>query len=796
MKLQLPDYCLVLLVGVEGAGKTHFAQTHFQATEIVGLREAVSWVADESVDSAAQSAATEVMELLVSKRLERRLLTVIDAPNLKVEVRRRFLNVARRHHTPVVAVILESPEPEDLETWGARRSLRRQRAMMKRSLRGVRTEGYAQILRLNAWDKTQLERLRAPTDLRNQTGGFDVVGDLHGCLSEFKELLGKLGYEQDGSHSRDRRLVLVGDLVDRGPDVLGCLELVQELVSQGRAFCVAGNHDRRLARVLRGRKVRTDHGLENSLEALQDCENQTRIKFADFLEALPSHLVLDEERLVVTHAGLKAAHLNRDSRRVEEFCLYGDTRGEIDEFGISNRPDWVLEYSGKSRVVYGHAPVLVPEWCNRTINIDTGAVFGGSLTALRYPEMELVSVPAKEVYAEPFRPMEIGTRPAELIRVDDLLKNVGIPTRFGARVELSAEERAHAFEALHSCVIPAPELHYLPPSSACGSVSPEEDFLERPEEAFKDFKGQGVSRMVFQEKHGGARAVLLLRKDKRGWVYGRAGRTLFASPQSQQDFLDSWTKQLEESDFWSAFETDWVCMEGQLIPVAEVERLQFREEGDRLVASGTLLLEKAQRLLEPSSLRNKLVREGRELERYRETRERFVQKAETPHFAPLQILATQGRLYHQRPHQWHLEQLQRYLGPHPRFQETAWREVDGDSLKSVHAAVRWWEKSIDAGGLGGVVKPSQPLSHARVGWATPALEVRSPDYLRLLYGVLSPQRLETLKARDRQRLREVALEQFLLGLEALELLIEGEPLHQRHRALFAIMALENRLADA
>ena len=105
---------------------------------------------------------------------------------------------------------------------------------------------------------------------------------------------------------------------------------------------------------------------------------------------------------MVAHAGLKESYHGRSSGRVRSFALYGDTTGETDEYGLPVRYPWAQEYRGRAMVAYGHTPVPTAEWVNNTICLDTGVVFGGSLTALRYPEREIVSVPAeRQWYAGP-----------------------------------------------------------------------------------------------------------------------------------------------------------------------------------------------------------------------------------------------------------------------------------------------------------------------------------------------------------------------------------------------------------
>lgn len=202
--------------------------------------------------------------------------------------------------------------------------------------------------------------------------------------------------------------------MDRGPDSPGVLRLVMGMLAAGTALCVPGNHDTKLLRTLRGRDVQVSHGLAETLAQLEVEAEPFRMAVAAFIDGLISHYVLDDGKLVVAHAGMKQEMQGRGSGRVREFALYGETTGETDAFGLPVRYTWAAVYRGPAMVVYGHTPVPTPEWLNRTITIATGCVFGGQLTALRYPERELVAVPARHTYAEPVRPFLLPAEDAEV----------------------------------------------------------------------------------------------------------------------------------------------------------------------------------------------------------------------------------------------------------------------------------------------------------------------------------------------------------------------------------------------
>ncbi len=424
MNLEIPELCLVALIGPSGAGKSTFAGRHFKPTEVVSSDACRAMVADDPNDQAATPDAFALLNFIASTRLCAGRLTVVDATSVQPQARKSLVELAREHDCLPVAIVLNMPESVCLARNRGRDDrnfgdhvVRRQAQQLRRSIRGLRREGFRYIYVLDSPEDVEaasIARVPSWTNRQHETGPFDIIGDVHGCFDELVALLERLGYritppnaEGNGyavAHPEGRRAVFVGDLVDRGPGVVNVLKLVMSMVADGAALCVAGNHESKLVRKLKGRNVQVSHGLAESLAQLELESPEFQQRATQFMDGLISHYVLDGGNLVVAHAGMKEEYQGRASGRVRDFCLYGETTGETDEWGLPVRADWAAGYRGKATVVYGHTPVTEPAWLNRTINVDTGCVFGGRLTALRYPQNQLGSVPAARGYYEAGRP--------------------------------------------------------------------------------------------------------------------------------------------------------------------------------------------------------------------------------------------------------------------------------------------------------------------------------------------------------------------------------------------------------
>lgn len=231
---------------------------------------------------------------------------------------------------------------------------------------------------------------------------FDIIGDIHGCYDELIQLLSKLNYSfQDGIpvHQEGRKVAFIGDAMDRGPNSLKVLDLLFRLQDKRHLIYSPGNHCNKLYRFTKGNRVQVTHGLETTVAEINSLSKNKQEEFLKryqvFYENLPLYVKLDKHNLILAHAGIRENLIDSKNRKkIRSFVLYGDITGEKLPNGRPVRKDWAKKYTGKPFIVYGHTPVLQARFVNRTVNIDTGCVFGGKLTALRYPELETVSVPS------------------------------------------------------------------------------------------------------------------------------------------------------------------------------------------------------------------------------------------------------------------------------------------------------------------------------------------------------------------------------------------------------------------
>ncbi len=848
-EVSVPELSLVVLIGVSGSGKSTFGHDHFRSTEVISSDFCRGLVADDENDQAATPEAFELLHYIVGKRLKAGRLTVVDATNVQADARKHLVAVAREHDVLPVAIVLDVPESVCLARNATRpdrdfgaQVIRRQRDQLRRGLKGLQREGFRTVHTLRGPEEiaeVSLLRTKLYNDLRHETGPYDVIGDIHGCRVELELLLVELGYSISrdnaghavGAHRDDRRAIFVGDLVDRGPDSPGVLRLVMGMTAAGDAFCVPGNHENKLLRAMRGRNVQITHGLAESLAQLAAETDEFRGQVERFMDGLISHYVFDEGRLVVSHAGLIERYQGRASGRVREFCLYGQTTGETDEYGLPVRYPWAQEYRGKAMVLYGHTPVQTPEWINNTLCLDTGCVFGGRLSALRYPEREIVSVPAAEIYYEPARPFPTnsdavvsdtaGRRDPEVLDITDVIGARVVETAYQNRIGVREENAGAALEVMSRFAIDPRWLLYLPPTMSPVATSTLPDLLEHPAQAFEALRAEGVGQVVCEEKHMGSRAVVLVCRtldaarvrfgapgDQLGAVWTRTGRPFF-SDENTSELVDRLRIAAEVAGLFDELETSWLLLDAELLPWSAKAGQLLRDQYAAVGAAARSSLPVAVDVLEQALTTGLDIGDLLQRTRSREINSAAFTEAYRQYcwptdgltgvrVAPFQVLATEGSAHHERPHAWHLDVADRLVAVAPELITTTRRVfADTTDADSVSAATDWWFELTAAGGEGMVVKPAANLTRGRKGVIQPGLKVRGREYLRIIYGpdYTEPANLDRLRSRGLGHKRSLALREYALGLEALDRVARGEPLWRVHQCVFAVLALESEPVD-
>ena len=896
MEIRIPKTALVLLVGASGSGKSSFAKKHFAQYEIVSSDACRGIVSNDENNQAASNDAFELFYYIISMRLKKGLLTVADATNIQPDARKKLISIARSFHVLPVAIVFDMPQ-ELCETRNQQRTdrnvpphvIRRQLQDLKRSLKSIKKEGFKKLYTFRSEEEADnvpaIVREKLYNDKAELHGPFDIIGDVHGCYEELIELLQKLRYiieetADDGtnyglkvSHPEDRTVIFLGDLIDRGPASPAVLKLVMSMVRSGTALCVPGNHDMKLHKKLTGKAVQEKHGLAETLRQLEGEPDAFKNDVKEFLYGLVSHYVLDSGKLVVAHAGLKEEMQGRGSGAVRSFCLYGETTGETDEFGLPVRYNWAAEYRGRAKVVYGHTPVPSAQWLNNTIDIDTGCVFGGSLTALRYPEEELVSVPAHTMYCEPVKPLEgaelssaavqavllpmneeavppVGsgtTQPTEdkaaartgdsnntimslqqqdddVLDIEDVTGRRIVQTRLKNNILIRQENSIAALEAVSRFAVNPKWLIYLPPTMSPCETSTLDGFLEYPAEAIGYYKSRGVQAVVCEEKHMGSRAVLVICKDEQtaahrfgitgegfGICYTRTGRNFFNEPETEHAFLTKVRDGLTRSGFWEKHQTDWVCLDAELMPwsvkAQSLIQAQYAATGsaalNALAEAEAVLRVTAQRGIEGAhEMLHTFAEKKQAAEKFVSAYRAYcweVTGIDDYKLAPFHILATEGAVHADKTHQWHMEQIAEIChADSTLFKLTPYKIVHLDNEAEIADAVTWWLELTGKGGEGMVVKPNHFTAYGTDGTLLqPAVKCRGKEYLRIIYGpeYCKPENLTRLKKRGLAKKRSLALREFALGIEALERFVRKEPLRRIHESAFGVLAMESEPTD-
>ena len=849
-KINIPETALVILIGSSSSGKSTFAAKHFAPHEIVSSDYCRTTVSGSEYTLDANQDTFELLHYIVDKRLKRGLLTVVDATNVQSESRKALLRIARQHHVLNIGIVLNMSErlcndrnkvrtDRDLKS----HVIRHQQRSLKNSFRRFEKEGFGHIYEFKSpeqLEKVTVNRTHLYNNLKSEKGAFDIIGDVHGCFVELKELLVKLGYKITKHRDKDlnfgytvknpteRKAIFVGDLVDRGPASNEVLRLVMSMVKNGQAFSVNGNHDDKLKRKLNGRDVKVAHGLAETLEQLANEPKAFIQDVKKFLRGRISHYVFDDGKLVVAHAGLPEAFHGRASGTVRSFAMYGETTGETDEFGMPVRYLWAKDYEGKAMVVYGHTAVTEAVWLNNTIDVDTGCVFGGKLTALQYPTRKLVSVQAKKIYAESTKPLaplleKKETTSSSILELSDIIGPKRIETQLGIAVNIHEEQSLTALETISRFAVHPNLMVYLPPTMSPAEVSDLPDFLEHPKEAFEYYRKNGITKVICEEKHMGSRAVIVVGKNAKaiethfevktnsnGKIYTRTGRPFFSDKEIEKELLERLSTVMTKTDFWEKHKTDWAILDCELMPWSAKAQSLIKNQYAAVGAAAEMALPELEKALdlaaqngfEISNKQMAISQKVADIQSFKAAYQPYcweIKGIEDYKIAPFHLLATENAVHTDKSHAWHMENLHEVCAGDPDILlATKYRILDLSDAKEEQECLDWWLKMTATGGEGMVVKPFDFVARNEEGrLLQPAIKCRGKEYLRLIYGAdyLQSENLSSLKNRRLGKKRSLAMREFVLGEEALQRFVQKANLSKVHECVVGITALTSEWTD-
>ena len=350
----------------------------------------------------------------------------------------------------------------------------------------------------------------------------------------------------------------------------------------------------------------------------------------------------------------------------------------------------------------------------------------------------------------------------------------------------------------------------------------EPGLLEHPGEAFSYYRHEGVPKVVCEQKHMGSRAVIVLCRteesatkrfgvvgDGAGICYTRTGRRFFEDAKLETEMLSAVRSALDRIGFWDEFQTDWVCLDAELMPWSVKAQGLLKEQYAAVGAAARAALGEVVVNLQ-QALGNG-VEVAVLLERHRERQAMTQQYVRAyQHYcwpvkslsdlklAPFHLLATEGQVHTGKDHVWHMEKLARVCAAESGLLlATPYKLVDITDPESQATGIRWWEELTGAGGEGMVVKPLDFVARGRRGLAQPAVKCRGREYLRIIYGpeYTKPENLERLRARGLSAKRSLAMREFALGIEALERFVGHEPLRRVHECVFGVLAMESEPID-
>ena len=842
VEIRLPTNALIAMCGPSGSGKTHFV--HGLASPVVegwissdvcrailrhGIVKAATMRDTEDLKTELSEGAFTLVRAWARARLAHNLAAVVDATNLSPLAWNDLAELASEHEARLIKIYMDTPIEECLERNAGRERkiapevVQRQWHRFKPLLRQARKDKNAFII--TPKDDVAITYVNQTPYVAGEArpihAGYDVIGDVHGCLEELVELLGKLGYAPniDGHwfHPEARIPIFVGDLVDRGPASIEVLHLVRSLVDAHLAEAVIGNHDEKFMRWLQGRNVKVAHGLEQTIAGIHDGFDKKEV--IRFLGGRKPYLVLTVEGgnppIVVTHAAFKQKYFGRLSPRIHEYCRYGPSDGELPN-GLPNRIDWARDYVGGPFVVFGHTPCgEVPVTYSWAINIDTGCVFGGSLTAYRYPECEFVSVKAKQAYASQVPDLVPSALPAPIepaaaavvapprgFDIQDLLSlNFEITDHLGKpmRIRSKPDDVKIALEKFSSRTIDPADIVFLAPTMSPGPVSEVESALEDPVTTARALwdAAEGKQAIVLECKHMGSRGTIFIdEKGVRSW--SKNGYDIFPEPfktRIHAALLD----QFERKAHGGRLIFDCEVMPWNLRGETLVER-SFYVPGQ----AGRMLRQLQSEATTDPALRARWEAKLDRLTRFMDVVDRYCWKTNpddlsTVKIAPFELLAADNELgsnfIPSRRRQ--TEAIRAFWEGLPFFTQTERLDIPGGEwvAENDERIRAFFDSKVDLGYEGIIVKYDDSRVWGTAGFAYPQkqLKCRGKEYLRIIYGPEydQPDILADLrKTRSTRQKQRIAYTETLLAESALKKFLGGADFEDYHRDILAAAAAD------
>jgi len=860
MQIQLPYAGIVLLIGPSNSGKSTLLKS-MVLKEVILSSEVISsddyrvlvsdndfidWSnrpRDEAASlmdeySSISKEAFMMMDLVIEARCRLNKLTFVDATHLHSEDRKRYIGLARKNNVPIVAIVLDLPENELLlrdeqrDQPRGKKRIKQQYQSFKREKSFIKKEGYLSVYTIKGTDN--LEFIRRINSLEKDIQhGIDIIGDIHGCYDEMITLLEKLGYEKDEDglylHPKGRKFVSIGDVMSRGPDSLKTMLFFYDHFQRDLAYMIDSNHGWKIARWLDGRDVSMNHGDEKVIDEFLTFETengvektlQTKHEIKEFLLQAPSHYVFTKNgvpTLICAHAGIRDDMIGKESEAVSDFCRFGDTDGNDDK-GKPVRKDWTINHKKSSLIVWGHDPKPRPLVINNTINIDQGVVFGGALTAFRYPEEEFVSVQAKQDYS--------GAKDNPL---DEWEKNRLNPpnlgkfiTGYSVTTEQLGEIKIHqdivkpAIDTVSHFTIPIEQLIYIPPTmSPTPSPSQLDDYLEHPKEAISYYRSQGIQTMVAEKKHMGSRGILLLFKDTEsaikhtsieslGVIYSRTGKRFF-DIDTEQRIVSNINRELHEKGYFETYNTDYVLLDAEIMPwnlkAKELISSQYAHVAENAILDRTKLKDKIESAVGQNEELNVWLEEYegklKNAHIFNDIFQKYCWEIEDIHsiqIAPFHVLAHSNQTFFDQPHTWHMEQNHDFARNSAIFVETEYKVITDEA--SEEEVITWWKDITSEGHEGIVIKPKYYIARNKGKLLQPAIKVRGRKYLNIIYGMdyLLPQNLKRLKDRNTGKKQKLALKEFALGIEGIQRYVQKESIERVHECVLGTLALESDPVD-